>query len=192
MSLTGLAVESRRPLEVGRNYEFTLQTDEDEVQLQAVVQWCHLVRTERSGSEILPIYQSGLDFRSVLDRKAQELLAFLQSHILIDADRRIFGRFKVILEGPTKVIEHHDFVVQVISLSGMLIETKLLLDLGSILDLELRAGRRLLRMAGRVANCHLIREFPKEGVCRAGIAFEGIEEATVNALKEVITDFLAE
>jgi len=192
MSLTGLAVESRRPLEVGREYELTLQTGREEVHLKAEVQWDHLVRTERSGSEVFPVYQSGLDFRSVLDDKAQELLAFLQQNITIDADRRIFGRFRVILEGPTSVTEYHDFSVHVISLSGMLIETRELVDVGSALDMELHAGHRRLEMVGRVANRQLIRKFPEEGVCRAGIAFEGLDKKTGRALKKVITDFLAE
>ena len=40
MSLTGLAVECPRPLEIGREYEFILQTGDDGVELNADVQWC--------------------------------------------------------------------------------------------------------------------------------------------------------
>ena len=35
MSLTGLAVECRRPLEIGREYEFTLQEGAESVELEA-------------------------------------------------------------------------------------------------------------------------------------------------------------
>ena len=112
MSLTGLAVECQRPLEIGKEYEFLLLTGAERVELVATVEWCHLVRTEQAGDDVVPVFQSGLDFRSALDDKAQELLLFLQHHIVIEAERRIFGRFKVILEGPARATEHHDFVVK--------------------------------------------------------------------------------
>ncbi len=149
------------------------------------------MRTEWSDGESVPVYQSGLDFRSALDEKSQELLTFLQHHIVIDAERRIFGRFKVTLEAPAKVTEHHDFVAQVISFSGMLIETDLLLEAGSTLDIELRAGQREFRLAGRVANSELLTEAPEERACRAGIAFEGFDEESRRGLEEVAQDFLA-
>ncbi len=191
MSLTGLAVECQGPLEIGREYEITLQPGDEGLELRSDVRWCDLVRTERSNSEVIPVYRSGLDFRNALEEKALEVLTFLQHHRVIDAERHINGRFKVILEGPTKVTEYHDFVVPLISFSGMLIETKLLLDVGSTLDMELRAGHRSLQMAGRVANRQLIREVSEEGVCRAGIAFEGLDRETGRALEEVTRDFLA-
>lgn len=190
MSLTGLAVECWRPLEIGKEYEFTLQEGAEKVNLKANVEWCHLVRTEQSGSEVVPVFQSGLDFRSALDDKAQQLLLFLQHHIVIEADRRIFGRFKVALEGPAQVTERHDFEVEVISFSGMLIETDLLLEPGSTLDMELRAGHREFRIIGRVANSRLVTEAPEESVCRAGIAFEGVDEETARVLEQVTKDFL--
>ncbi len=191
MSLTGLAVECQRPLEIGSEYEITLQTGDEGLELKSDVRWSHLVRTERSNSEVVPVYQSGLEFRSALEEKALEVLTFLQHHMVIDAEKRIDGRCKVTLDGPANVGGYHDFVVSVISFSGMLIETKLLLDVGSTLDMELRAGHRSLQMAGRVANRQLIREVSEEGVCRAGIAFKGLDKETGRALEEVTKNFLA-
>lgn len=189
MSLTGLAVECRRPLEIGKEYEFTLEEGAERVTLKANVEWCHLVRTEPSGEDVVPVFQSGLDFHSALDDRAQELLLFLQHHMVVDAERRIFGRFQLTLEGPAKVTECHDFVAQVISFSGMLIETDLLLEVGSSLDIELHAGDREFQIPGRVAHSQLLTE-PKEKVCRAGIAFGGLDEETARALEEVTRDFL--
>ena len=152
MSLTGLAVECDRPLELGKEYEFTLGEAAGGVTLKAYVDWCHLVRTKPWGNEVVPVFQSGLDFRSALSHEAKRFLAFLQRHLVIEADRRIFGRFELLLERPTKVTERHDFQVQVISFSGMMIATDLLLGVGSTLDMRLRAGRREFRVSGRVAN----------------------------------------
>ncbi len=148
------------------------------------------MRTEQSGDAVVPVFQSGLDFRGALDERAQELLLFLQHHMVVDAERRIFGRFKVALGGPAKVIERHDFLVRVISFSGMLIETDLLLETGATLDIELHAGDRAFCIAGRVANSQLLTEAPGDRMCRAGIAFEGLDEAAAHALEEVTKDFL--
>lgn len=189
MSLTGLAVEFQRPLEIGREYQINLQTGDEGLELKSEVRWCHLVRTERSNSEVIPVYRSGLDFRSALEEKALEVLTFLQHHMVIDAERHINGRFKVTLEGPAKVTEYHDFGVPLISFSGMLIETDLLLEVGSSLDIELHAGDREFQIPGRVAHSQLLTE-PKEKVCRAGIAFGGLDEETARALEEVTRDFL--
>ena len=64
-----IVVECQRPLEIGRQYEITLQTGDEGLELKSDVRWCDLVRTERSNSEVIPVYRSGLDFRSALEEK---------------------------------------------------------------------------------------------------------------------------
>ncbi|MCP3957305.1 MAG: hypothetical protein GY719_05580 [bacterium] len=188
MSLTGLAIESAKALEIGRRYDLKLQDDRETIQISVDVQWCHLVRTERSGiGEVPAVYQAGLDFRHVLSEQASELLSFLEHHVVVDVERRVFGRFKMALEEPIGLDEHHDFLVRELSYSGMLIETDLMPRVGDAFDLEVHPSGRKLSTRGKVVHAEPLDHKPG---CRAGIEFEGMAPETRSALEQVIEGFL--
>lgn len=190
MSLTGLAIESWRPLEIGRRYDITLRHEEEAVSFEAEVQWSHLVRTEKiHPDQSAPLYQAGLDFRDVLDDRALDILAFLEHNVVLQLERRVFGRFKVDLTNPAAFGEHHDFVVKQLSFSGMLIETDLLLEPGSDFDMEVETERLKLETHGHVTHSER-RPRAAYRCYQAGVAFDPMPARPLRTLEEMIEGFL--
>ncbi len=188
MSLTGLAVESREALEIGTKYDCNLHNGREAVDVNVDVQWCHLVRTERSGTtDVRPVYQVGLDFRHVLNLQARELLRFLEHNIVIDTERRIFGRFRLGLDAPVKLGARHEFLVRKLSFSGMLIETDLAPEVGTAFDIEINPDDLRLRTRGKVVHSEAMRHKPG---CRAGIQFLKMPPASRQTLTQLIERFL--
>ncbi len=188
MSLTGLAVESRKPLAIGTKYDLNLHNGRETIQINADVQWCHLVRTERRGtSDVSPVYQVGLDFRHVLGHQARELLSFLEHNIVIDLERRIFGRFKLGLGEPVGLDAHHDFLVRKLSFSGMLIETDLAPQVGDAFDMEMDPDKLHLKTRGKVIHTEPL---PREPGFQAGIQFLQMPAESRQTLKQLIEELL--
>ena len=188
MSLTGLAVESRNALEIGRKYDLKLHNGREAIEVNVDVQWCHLVRTERVGiADVSPIYQAGLDFRHVLSDQARELLSFLEHNVVVDVERRIFGRFKIGLDEPIGLDARHDFLVRQLSFSGMLIETDLMPQVGAAFDMEMDPGRLRLKTRGKVIHADPL---PDDAGCQAGIQFLDMPQESRRALELLIEDFL--
>ncbi len=188
MSLTGLAVESRMALEIGRKYDLRLHNGRETIELNVDVQWCHLVRTERVGiADVSPVYEAGLDFRHVLGEQARGLLSFLEHNVVVDVERRIFGRFKIGLGEPIGLDAHHDFVVRKISFSGMLIETDLAPHAGATFDMEMDPDKLRLKTRGKVIHTEPL---PGKPGCRAGVQFLQMPPESRHALERLIEGLL--
>ncbi len=188
MSASGLAIECRRPLEVGSAYQLVLPASRKTFEVRADVRWHRLARVERSGSGLLAVFRSGLDFANSLDEKSRQRLTLLKRRERADGERRLSKRFKVGLAGPATVTMRQSFSVLVLSLSGMLIETARPVDSGSLLDLKLVAGDRTLPVVGRVAN---VEPAGRGEGCQAGIAFDFLDQGTRRALENVTKSFFA-
>lgn len=187
MSLTGLAVESRKALAIGSKYDLRLHKGREAIHINADVQWCHLVRTEHTGdSDVSPVYQAGLDFRHVLSAQARELLRFLEHNVVVDVERRIFGRFKLGLGEPIGLDAHHDFLVRKLSFSGMLIETDMTLPVGAAFDLEMDPDKLHLKTRGKVVHT----DAREGGGYRAGIQFVHMPPESRQNLKGLIEELL--
>ncbi len=188
MSLTGLAVESHQALEIGRKYDLKLHNGREAIDVNVEVQWCHLVRTEPAESgDVAAVYQAGLDFRHVLNDQAHELLRFLEHNVVVDVERRIFGRFKIGLDEPIGLDERHDFLVRQLSFSGMLIETDLTPQVGAAFDIEMDPDRLHLMTRGKVVHAEPL---PQNSGCRAGIQFLHMPAESRESLKELIEGLL--
>jgi len=154
MSIGGMALETNRPLDVGRTYNFSIRRSatEGEVRMPGVVVWCMLQRTRRiSESEVAPVYQAGVNFSEVLSEKASALLHLIEESVTLDVNRRLFGRFKPNGNATVIVKSEIDFEVQKISLSGMLIETSMRAEQEDFLPMEIQLPKRRVAFRGRVA-----------------------------------------
>ncbi len=188
MSLTGLAVESRRALKIGSRYDLKLHNGREAIDVNVEVQWCHLVRTEPAESgDVAAVYQAGLDFRHVLNDQAHELLRFLEHNVVVDVERRIFGRFKIGLDEPIGLDARHDFRVRQLSFSGMLIETDLTPQVGAAFDMEMDPERLQLKTRGRVVHAEPL---PGEEGCQAGIQFLHMPPESRQTLERLIEGLL--
>jgi hypothetical protein len=190
MSLTGMAMETGAMLKVGANYRLQVAFESEVLDLPADVKWCHLVRTETSSlGDVAPVYQAGIDFRSILDEKARQVLSFIEKHIIVDLDQRLFGRFKINGEEAIELAESREFVVRRLSLSGMLIETGFSPQPEEVLDFEFYLHDEVIGLRGRVANVNQVRS-GQDFLAEVGVEFSGLDESQRRLLVSFIEGLL--
>ncbi len=190
MSLTGMAMETAAMLKVGTNYRLQVPFEGDVLDLPADVKWCHLVRTETNDrGDVLPVYHAGIDFRSVLDEKAREILSFIESHIIVDLEQRLFGRFRLEANEQVGLTEEREFEVRRISLSGLLIETSFSPQRDEVLHLEVQPEGTLLEVRGRVAYIEQLKS-GTDGLVQVGLEFIELGPEQREALESFIESLL--
>jgi hypothetical protein len=184
MSLTGMAISTRSMLRVGGTCTLRIPHGGNHLTVPARVMWCRLVGTERAASgEVAPVYQAGLDFRQILDEQAQQMLQLIESSVVVELERRLAGRFKVQVDGPVELQTSQEFEVRRISLSGMLIETALVPEVGAVFDLEIQPDGTAIELRGRVA--HVLPNPNGEG-SQVGMEFLALSAEARRALEALI------
>jgi hypothetical protein len=184
MSLTGMAIATRAMLKVGGKCTLRIPHQGGTLTVPADVKWCRLVSTERTASgDVVPVYQAGLDFRQILDEKARQMLELIESSIVVELERRLSGRFKVVVEGPVELRAWQPFEVRRISLSGMLIETDLIAEVGTVFDLEIEPDGTPIELRGRVAHLRALAEGERGEL---GVEFLALSAESRRALEALI------
>lgn len=187
LSLTGLSLATHSPLRAGTRYALRVPRN-GELRFNATVRWCRLVGTEKnSREEVVPVYHAGLDFRDDLDAHARELLSFIESHVVVELERRLAGRFTVSEDTALDIGARGDFVARRLSRSGMLIETDIVPESGAVLQLEVRHERHPWKTGARVAYVA-----PATGGEKAqiGIEFLDLSEPAADAVEKVIEEII--
>lgn len=152
LSVGGMALEARRRLDVGRTYMFTIRKQDDLLRISGRVAWCVLTRTERvSETEVTPVYHAGIHFEDVLTERAKKIVRLIEDSTMLDVRRRIFGRFKPGAVTSVTIDSGVEFMVQKISLSGMLIETSMAPGIDEIYPMEVSLNDRHISFSGRIA-----------------------------------------
>jgi c-di-GMP-binding flagellar brake protein YcgR len=188
LSLDGMALETSDYLQVGRSYSLKLKQQDEELSLTGNVAWCRMVGTARAANgDMTAVYSAGLEFENLLSGKARELHRFLGSNAVISLEKRLFGRFRL-RESETTDLDHQaSFRVEKISLKGMEIDSDTFVEAETVLDLEIRIGRRRLATSGRVAHGNRLEDQPQvEAASRLGIEFLDMDEKTEGAIKDLI------
>lgn len=187
LSLTGLSLATHSPLRAGTRYALRVPRN-GELRFNAMVRWCRLVGTEKnSREEVVPVYHAGLDFRDDLDQHARELLSFIESHVVVELERRLAGRFTVSEDTALDIGARGDFVARRLSRSGMLIETDIVPESGAVLQIEVRHDRHPWKTGARVAYVA-----PAEGGEKAqiGIEFLDLSEPAADAVEKLIEEII--
>jgi len=154
LSVAGMAIESSRPLTVGRIYDFSIRHCDEigRVHLSGAVVWCKLSRTRRKEADAsAAVYQSGISFVDVLSENAHSLLHLIGESATLDVNRRVFGRFTPGPETRVMILSEIRFEVQKSRLGGMLIETGLLAEQEDFLPMEIELPQGRVTFIGRVA-----------------------------------------
>lgn len=187
LSLGGLAVRTHTQLSIGRKYRFQLGATADAVQMTGSVRWCRMSGTvKQETGDIVPVYDAGISFDDVLTEKAEELLHFMEKNITVDLKRRIAGRFKIESSDPLVLESDSEFLVQQISISGMMIEAEVALKPETGVELEMRLGRRSFISPGRVIYLAEIALQDEALRYRMGVEFV----RTSKEKKRVLEDFI--
>lgn len=171
LSLGGMALETHSYLQFGRAYNLRLEGAGRSLALSGTVAWCSLKGTRKSEhGEVLPVYRAGLRFEELGGERSRELWELIRGHVVVDVEDSVLGRFKVDLPRDPALNSSYDFTVRKLSLSGMLIETDFVPEVGSRFDLQLRLGGRPWQTRARVASV------PRSGRLGAGeLAEIGLE-----------------
>ena len=113
MSLTGMAIETGSVLKVGGDYWLRLSQDGNPLRFKTKVQWCRLVRNERTPrATCAPSTRPASTSATASTSNARQVLSFLEKHIVVEVDRRLTGRFNL-AQAPTAAIAvRHDFEVR--------------------------------------------------------------------------------
>jgi hypothetical protein len=191
LSLSGMAVETTQQIKLGKIYSVTLGSAQDSVDVDGVVKWCHLVKT-RAGpkGEPVNVYHVGITFDGTLTDKASRLLSFMQGHVVLALQHRIVGRFKLKPGSPVALSTRYDFEVLKLSLSGMLVETRLQPDVDSSFDMELTILGKPFEVAGRIANVRRVGGTDVDPASQLGVQFLELDEAREKVLREFIASEL--
>lgn len=189
VSLTGMAIETRTMLKVGGNYHLKIAREGEPLRVKADVRWCHLVRTERlENGEVTPLYKAGIDFRSILDDKARQMLQFIEENIVVELDQRLFGRFHLAGDSSVDLDTDEEFTVRKISLSGMLIETGFTPRADQEFEIEIRPNGEPIEARIRVANVRQVSG--EESRTEAGVEFLELGDVDRRRLEKVIERLL--
>lgn len=189
LSLGGLALETNSYLHFGRSYTLRLADDEHSLALTGTVAWCSLKRTLKSDDgEVLPIYRAGLRFEPLSAERSRELWRLMRAHALVEIEHSVLGRFKVELPNDTELDSSYDFAVRKISLSGMLIETDFVPEMGTQFELQLQLGRLRWQTRARVASIPRLGRQVLGELNQVGVEFFDLAPGQVSALQSYIEE----
>jgi hypothetical protein len=157
ISPTGVSIICSRSLSIGR--EYTLKFDVGggpAVPVRAVVRWEMPMGCRRiSPTESVLLYLAGMEFRDVLTDKVVQIIDFIREIVDI-RDKRLKGiRFRIRTHEKAILDCVETYSVKLISLGGMLIETKHELSVENVspMELFLPDDDHPIHFRGRTASC---------------------------------------
>lgn len=194
ISVAGMAVRTNNALAIGKTYTFKLGAPGKEIQISGPVRWCRLRQTRRNkAGEIAAVFETGIVFDNVLSARMAELVHFLEDTVLLDLSRRIFGRFDLIETQTVEMEAGHDFVVRRLSLSGMMVESPIALQVNSEVSVIVKLTNRELHSPAIVRNVAgpLRSKESEEPVYQLGLEFSDMEPEEEGVLTEFVEKHLA-
>lgn len=92
LSLSGVAVETHSALRVGRSYSVRLGSEDDGIELSALVRRSVLRRTVKApNGDVLPVYETGLSFDGVTAEVRAALRALIARTVVVKPERGLPG-----------------------------------------------------------------------------------------------------
>ncbi len=190
LSLDGMSLETNNPLKIGREYSLRLDEGDQHVPLKGTVVWCTLVKTTRDPrGDVQPVYRAGVHFADVMSGKANELRSFIHKNAVISLENRLFGRFRIEAARPADLSLEAKFSVRQISLSGMLVETKVAPPVDTECGLDVQIGGIEFSAAARIARVERLTDDGDDlidGSVHLGIEFLELSEESRLTLESFI------
>jgi len=187
ISIDGVAIETKKRIEVNREYPFKIKYKGLTLNIKGVVVWSVLSHSQKTESgEVIPVYRAGVKFTDVMSEKASALIKFLEENVIASSDRRLRGvRCKITNSDEVKIDYPHRYSVREMSLSGMLIETEYPLAPDTRYTMELVIDENVFNIVGKVVSCIGVKA---ENDVRyiAGVEFVDMPEESKELLKTFI------
>ena len=153
ISRSGIAVQTKFQLVVGRKYAVQIGYRSGPVLTTGTVRRCSLRRTRRTEKgEVEPIYEAGIEFDDVLNEKQAEIMPIVAKSASLQLKPRLYGRFRPDEDETVTLKSDLDFEVRRISLSGLLVETESAPEPDAVVSIEIQIDGRPFASAGRIAN----------------------------------------
>ncbi len=191
MGFGGAAVSLGKRLNMGERYTLRMESEDNAISLKGVVVWERITpyTQEIHGMEF-PIYEAGISFDDVLTAKGNDFVTFMRENISDEAIKTRLEGLRVNIihpEGSFILDDRENCQVKIISLGGMLLETKEKLGLEGRFPMEITfpEDTRPVQVLGRTAYCA---EIPDKMPRRYDTGIEFIEIKTTDSkrLKEFI------
>ncbi|MBM4140488.1 MAG: PilZ domain-containing protein [Nitrospira sp.] len=187
ISIDGAAIETKKRLELNREYSFKVKYKDSFIHLKGLVVWSLLSQTEkRDSGEIIPVYKAGIRFTNILNGKANMLRKFIEENRINIYEKRFGGiRVKIASSEDVKIDLPCKYEVKNISLSGMLVETESQFEFNVKYEMEFLVNENRVNIIGKVSNCIKI---ISEDVDKYEIGIEFIEMSDKD--KEILKSFI--
>jgi Tfp pilus assembly protein PilZ len=191
ISPTGVSISGPKRLNIGREYALRFGGEGDILALKGIVKWEVLAGNRKvSQEDFIPIYMAGIEFKNVLTDRAARIIEFIKK-IADVKDERLKGiRVKIRTHEKAVLCCMETYSVKLISLGGMLIETKHELPVEDIFPMELTFPDDdiPIHFRGKIACCQ---EVQTEGVrhYKTGIEFIDMETGDKSRI-EAFVDLL--
>ncbi|MDH5203331.1 MAG: PilZ domain-containing protein [Nitrospirota bacterium] len=187
ISIDGAAIETKKRLELNKEYSFKIKLEDSFLHLNGRVVWSILSQKEKKDSgEFFPVYKAGVRFTNILTEKANILMKFIEDKRLKTYERRFGGiRVKITSSDDVKIDLPYKCKVKEISFLGMLVETECPLNLNVNYEVELIINENLIIVIGKVSNCVKI---DSEGVDKYDIGIEIMKMSDKD--KELLKSFI--
>ncbi|MBI4823863.1 MAG: PilZ domain-containing protein [Nitrospirae bacterium] len=186
ISLGGAAIETSRRLRIGTEYTIKLDDKGRSISFKGLVVWAVLKEGKKSAhGEVIPVYRAGIEFRTIVSEKLEELVTFIDGHKKADEGRLKGLRFKI--HGPERAVLDYiySYTVKKLSLGGMLIESSDEFKLDETYSMEIFLPHdKAIRFSGRIAHCQLAEGLPIH--YDIGIEFTELKEEDKSSLEEFI------
>ncbi|HYA15316.1 MAG TPA: PilZ domain-containing protein [Syntrophales bacterium] len=168
ISFGGVALSLNKRLNMGDKYTLKIESESNTISLNGVVVWEKMtgLAKEVKGKKF-PIYEVGMRFDEVLTGEEADLLNFIRENICDKAIKtRVQGlRVKIIQPEKTVLLDDRESdYVKMISLGGMLIESKEELEIAGRFPMEMSflSDIKPIKFLGRTAYCtEILGKMPK-------------------------------
>ncbi len=194
ISLGGIAFKTDRKLNFGREYLVKLEWKEKRLAVQGNVVSSELIGIESDEKgEGVAIYRVGLMFKDPSSSAISDFINSIEKvakeSLSVSVDQRLNVRFQIITPFERTLTYPAQFTVQVISLSGMLIQTEEELNTESMIPMELSVqDDKHISFVGRVASCRAV-EGAERPRFEIGVEFKDLTDADKELLSTLI-DYL--
>jgi hypothetical protein len=169
ISIGGVCLQTEKRLNVGSEYTLKMEGKGRVLTVKGFVAWALLSGSSAdSVGNIIPLYTAGMKFIDASGEKMTEIVNFIEDHKK-DVDKRVdlykpsgsrlYAR--ICIEDPEKaeLNYHGSYKVKDISLGGMLIESEHLLEIESILPMEVILNEEIsIKFSGRIINFLLVKD----------------------------------
>jgi hypothetical protein len=191
LSLTGMAVEATQQLKLGRMHAVRLGQGDASIELDATVRWCRLVGTRKgTNGETVTVYLAGLTFDGIVTEKAQGVMEFLKEHVVLALQKRVIGRFRPKGESAIELATRVEFEVMKVSLSGMLLKTRMMPAVESTFEVELPLAGVPFDSSCRVAYVRRTGGSDVEPEAEVGVEFQRLDDPRQLLLRQFIASQL--